>query len=516
MSPDVFAEFYRLCGHKLWRTGSTWWYDAHPRFLLSVPYHAPLSPGPGELEDLFRSAKGLLGARYFGAGEGQGKASYLIVCSDKSYRLESLGHKARNQTRLGLKRCQTRPLDWREAASANYLNQDTWVRQGRAPEFTDRQWARLCEAGAALPGFECWGAFSGAGLAAMAVAFRCGDHVDILHQASRTAALGDRPNNALIFEMTRGLLARPEVGTVCYGPEPLEELAGLDRFKLEMSYSHRPLKQLGILNRRWGALSWPVTRRAFELAAAKAPPGGLLRKTSGILRLVADSGQASAGGRGLEQARAEDLAAVAMLHQSAFPTFFLTSLGQRFLRRLYAAFLAEHTAVTLVWREAGLVRGFAFGVCRPRGFVMRTILRRGLGLLAAFLPAAVRRPRALLRVLYGSLRPALGGDGHGEAVLFSIAVDPVVQGRGIGCRLTQAFLARAAEMGAGRVSLTTDRENNGAVNRFYVNLGFSLRRELRAPEGRRMNEYAIELGSPEAKAARQAGGCDVFARGVSL
>jgi len=55
------------------------------------------------------------------------------------------------------------------------------------------------------------------------------------------------------------------------------------------------------------------------------------------------------------------------------------------------------------------------------------------------------------------------------------------------------FLEEAKRRGCVRVSLTTDRENNDRVNRFYQTLGFAIGRQYETPEGRKMNEYWIDV-----------------------
>ena len=75
----------------------------------------------------------------------------------------------------------------------------------------------------------------------------------------------------------------------------------------------------------------------------------------------------------------------------------------------------------------------------------------------------------------------------------SIAVSPEFQGRGIGKQLVEAFCQELASRGEPAVCLTTDRDHNEAVNRFYQRLNFKLVRSFITPEGRAMNEYVRNL-----------------------
>ena len=78
-------------------------------------------------------------------------------------------------------------------------------------------------------------------------------------------------------------------------------------------------------------------------------------------------------------------------------------------------------------------------------------------------------------------------------LLMSIAVHPECQGQGIGKQLVNAFLEEAHQCGADYVNLTTDAENNDAVNIFYQSIGFNKYRTFTTPEKRIMNEYVIQL-----------------------
>jgi ribosomal protein S18 acetylase RimI-like enzyme len=75
----------------------------------------------------------------------------------------------------------------------------------------------------------------------------------------------------------------------------------------------------------------------------------------------------------------------------------------------------------------------------------------------------------------------------------SLAVAPEMQHRGIGRRLVAVFLGAMKQERVVAVSLTTDRDANEPVNRFYQHLGFRIARTYATQEGRWMNEYVIDL-----------------------
>jgi ribosomal protein S18 acetylase RimI-like enzyme len=77
----------------------------------------------------------------------------------------------------------------------------------------------------------------------------------------------------------------------------------------------------------------------------------------------------------------------------------------------------------------------------------------------------------------------------------SLAVAPDAAGHGIGQLLVKHFLTVMKQRNVTTVSLTTDKDANERVNRFYQGLGFQIARAYTTREGRCMNEYVIDLTS---------------------
>ncbi|MEA2235583.1 MAG: hypothetical protein QOC81_307 [Thermoanaerobaculia bacterium] len=186
----------------------------------------------------------------------------------------------------------------------------------------------------------------------------------------------------------------------------------------------------------------------------------------------------------------KDAGAAAEVHLAAFPGFFLSFLGARFLRELYRAIVSDEESIAFVAvdeeRVVGLVAGAASG-----GFYRRAARRRWLRFGLASMTALLRKPsivRRLLRALYAPPQTFSAG-----AVLMSLAVDPRVQRTGAGKLLTRAFIESARQRGVAAVVLTTDRIGNDAVNAFYRAQGFSIVDSYVTPEGRAMNEYILYI-----------------------
>ena len=79
------------------------------------------------------------------------------------------------------------------------------------------------------------------------------------------------------------------------------------------------------------------------------------------------------------------------------------------------------------------------------------------------------------------------------ALLSSVCVDPGLQGQGVGRDLLAAWEGRAAQQGASAAYLTTDADDNDAVNAFYRARGWHLADTFATAQGRRMNRYEKRL-----------------------
>lgn len=188
-----------------------------------------------------------------------------------------------------------------------------------------------------------------------------------------------------------------------------------------------------------------------------------------------------------------DIDAVVALHQAAFPSFFLSQLGTPFLRNFYAGFLTDPTSVTTVARANGRVVGAVVGTTAPGGFFRRLLGRRLLGFALASAQAVLRDPRRTLRLLRAVTYRGEAGERVSGALLSSICVDPLSEGRGIGRRLLTEWCTTARDLGATRAYLTTDAVDNSAVNAFYERSGWTLTASFETPEHRAMNRYEKEL-----------------------
>jgi ribosomal protein S18 acetylase RimI-like enzyme len=201
----------------------------------------------------------------------------------------------------------------------------------------------------------------------------------------------------------------------------------------------------------------------------------------------------------VRQATAADLPAIIIVHQKAFRNFFLTRLGNEFLRRYYSLVLDYPSGIVLVSERSGTLEGFVCGFVEPPEFYRMMWCNKRTFALPA-LSAVVRHPSLATSMLHGVQRvqSSLSKGSARACELSSIAVAPEAGGNGLGRALVQAFVEWASSMDAQCVYLTTDADGNEPANALYRQVGFQHTQRFLQRKGRWMNEYVIEgLGAGE-------------------
>lgn len=186
---------------------------------------------------------------------------------------------------------------------------------------------------------------------------------------------------------------------------------------------------------------------------------------------------------------ADDIVAIAHIHLAAFPGFFLSQLGHRFLCVMYKAFLSSPFSVFIVYVGVdGQLKGFAVGALQ-QGNQDRRLAWSFLPQFAwAVLPALLRRPSVVVKRLMARFfevgeSPNFPAD---AVVLRSIGVLPSARGGDASVSLLNAFEATSKARDATRVCLTTDGENNERAQRFYERQGYVVTGKFRQDHHRSM------------------------------
>lgn len=176
----------------------------------------------------------------------------------------------------------------------------------------------------------------------------------------------------------------------------------------------------------------------------------------------------------VSKATLNDISGIVNIHQEAFKEFFLTSLGEGFLRLYYTSFVNSEDGVVYCAKNNDIVVGFSAASYKSHGFNSKLVKRNLLkyGLMAMKL--MIVQPKSVLRLLRNmnkeSKEDAIVDDGL-YAELYSIAVSPSCQGEGVG-RLLLTVTEADVRQHNSELSLTTDYYDNDKTIAFYRALGY--------------------------------------------
>lgn len=185
--------------------------------------------------------------------------------------------------------------------------------------------------------------------------------------------------------------------------------------------------------------------------------------------------------------RLDEISRAVAIHKAAFPEFFLTFLGNDFLKLLYRSYITgtEEVAFAALYREQ--IIGTLLGTTHPEKFYRRLVIKYAWQFALAALKPFLRKPAILPRLIralvYQGDHPDLE---NGGALLASICVDVPFQHRGIGRYLVTAFEREVFRQGARFAYLITDRDHNEGTRLFYERLGWIAADEFTTGAGRSM------------------------------
>ena len=157
---------------------------------------------------------------------------------------------------------------------------------------------------------------------------------------------------------------------------------------------------------------------------------------------------------------------IAALHYRAFKGFFLTSLGEPFLRGFYKALLRHKNGIGFGAFLGNDLVGFAIGTQQNTGFYSAILKTNGLGLLVKALPKLIAQPQGVFRLIksFGSkVAPAY----QNVPMLLSICVDQTKESKGIGKNVLVAFEKELIKLAHDCLILSTDTHDNFYANQFY-------------------------------------------------
>lgn len=188
----------------------------------------------------------------------------------------------------------------------------------------------------------------------------------------------------------------------------------------------------------------------------------------------------------------QDVPAVAALHSASIAEGFLSTLGSRFLGRLYSRIVESPRGFLLVAdspqrandpdpqddRTPGIA-GFVAGSAEVSRLYREFLWRDGLAVaLSSGVTLMASLPRVVENFRYGTrgapvARPSANAieQGEPETELLALAVDRSARRSGVGAALVNAFLASARASGSASARVVVGTENDGAIA-LYRRTGF--------------------------------------------
>jgi len=292
MNAEIFAEWVRRQGHRVFHTTSSYWYEAGPRVLQAFPYHWLISPSEKETRDLM-TANGIISLRYSTLLNSPiGKISYHLILHDP-YNLNTLNAQAFNSVKRGLSHFRVKQISFERLAKEGWiLQEDTLDRQNRLKSMTQAEWELICRSAADLPGFEAWAALSDGELAAAAIIFKIDSTWCISHSVSHRKFLNDRANNALFYSLSCDLLARENVEGIFFTVQPLDAPSSVDEFTLQMGLIPKPVRQRVDFHPFLTTFATPITHKLFTSLLHRSRENRLIAKAEGMLRFHIEGKQA--------------------------------------------------------------------------------------------------------------------------------------------------------------------------------------------------------------------------------
>lgn len=167
----------------------------------------------------------------------------------------------------------------------------------------------------------------------------------------------------------------------------------------------------------------------------------------------------------------KDIDSIVEIHLERFSGFFLSSLGNAFLKVFYTAFL-KNPAVLLVLEDDGEVKGFAAGSRDNRGFFKKLLKNNIFQFGFAGIQILFSRPVALKRIAVNS------GKSEKSALVFAelLSIATLKNKKGYGKILIAEFEKEIAAQNIDNlpISLTTDHDENIKVVEFYKECGYEI------------------------------------------
>lgn len=189
----------------------------------------------------------------------------------------------------------------------------------------------------------------------------------------------------------------------------------------------------------------------------------------------------------IRKVKHKELNQIVNIHILAFKGFFLTELGERFLKTYYNSIRNSKNGILIGYFEDNELLGFCATTLISKGFNKRIIIDNLFDYIRVSIELLFKNPKAILRLYKNLSKTTTEIEDNGEyAELLSIAISPNHQGKGIGNALILELEKILLEKDIKKLSLTTDFYNNTKTLEFYYTLGYKIMYEFITYPNRKM------------------------------
>lgn len=284
MNPEIFAEWMRRQKHRVFRTKSSYWYEAGPRALQAFPYHWLISPSQQEVDELM-TANRMISLRYSTLlNSSLGKVSYHLILH-RPYRMDDLTAGERKNVEYGLRHCRIQPISFETLAKEGWsLQQDTLERQKRLRSMTNADWKLICRSASDLPGFEAWGAVSQGELAAAWLICQIDHTWYVPYAISRQRFSSSHIDSALSYQVSSNLLSHDDAEAIFFTVQSLDMHSALEDYSLRTGLVARPVRQRVEFHPWFDNFITPTMPQIFANLLHHANASPSIAKAEGMLR----------------------------------------------------------------------------------------------------------------------------------------------------------------------------------------------------------------------------------------
>lgn len=178
---------------------------------------------------------------------------------------------------------------------------------------------------------------------------------------------------------------------------------------------------------------------------------------------------------------------VVSIHKLAFPNFFITQLGDAFLKLFYKSLKNHKEGIMFGAYKDDRLIGFCAATIKSKGFYKKLVYSNLIEFGFVGVKLILFSPNSLIRIMRNFSKTNSEVDDRGEyAELLSIGIDPLLHGEGIGKKLLTELENLLSLNEINELSLTTDFFNNEKALGFYKSVGYEIVYDFETYPNRKM------------------------------